>query len=308
VSGRVLLLVICLTCVSGTCFAQPDAGASRSVEKANSGLKLFEQGKWQEALALFREADTLYHSPVFVLYAARCLERAGRWTAALAEYERLAAEPLPASAPKAWLDARAEGRAERDALEAKVPRVVIEVEAAPPAARASIDGQVVAVGHPQRLDPGPHRVVASDGSTRIERRIELVSGRALERVVLRFPRVAAASAKRPEGRRPNVPALLLGGTGAAALVAGGVVGVLALKSASDAKDDFPESCSGSTCPASRRGEIEAKTESARTLGSVSNGLLIGGAVALAGGVVWWLLDPGSEPPATARARRLELRF
>ncbi len=45
-----------------------------------------------------------------------------------------------------------------------------------------------------------------------------------------------------------------------------------------------------------------KTESARTLASVSNGLLIGGALVLATGVVLLLVDPGASPrPSAGRA-------
>lgn len=286
-----LLVVACLLATSARSQAQADGAGARSVAEADRGLELYEEGKWLEARARFRAADALYHSPVFALYGARCLERAGRWTQALGEYQRISAEVLPATAPTAWREAVDAARAARGSLAGRIPRVVIVLEAAPPAARVRVDGRAVAAGVPIRLDPGPHVVVAVAGSVRIERRVELAPGGAPEEVRVRFARVRTPAAARRAPGGPGAPALVVGGVAIAAVLAGGVAGIGALQRASDAKEGLPESCDGSRCPVSRRDEIEGRAKSAHALADLSTGLLLGGAVVLAAEAVWWFTRP-----------------
>ncbi len=88
---------------------------------------------------------------------------------------------------------------------------------------------------------------------------------------------------------------IVGGVGAAAIVAGIVTGVMAL----DAQSSLDAMCGPDrrSCPPG----FESQRSTGQSLGAATDGLLIGGGVALATGVVllFLLTDGGtSEPPAT----------
>lgn len=294
---RRLVLVLAIVLVAVPAFAE-DA-STRSVEKANAGLSEYEQGKWDEALRLFREAESLYHSPVYVLYAARTLGRSGRWRDARREYDRLLSEALPADAPEAFRKARAEARIELDTLEREMPTLVVSVVGASKAARVTVDGERVMPGQPIELDPGSHEVRARDGDRVAVQTLLLLAGKKAAKVTLTFPALKPARKPPAEERRINRTGIVVGGAGAVLGIAGGVVGLLALDRAGTARDGFPDSCNGNTCPVSKRSAIEDDTRSARTLGSVSTGLFIGAGVAIATGVVLILVDPGAKPKRTS---------
>src|SRR5690242_10010962 len=103
-------LLLSLT-IAAAAHAQPSDGA-RAIEKGKDALALYEAGNWSGALEAFREADTLFHSPVFALYTARSLRQLGRLLEARAALERLSNETLSASAPAPWLKAQADARLE----------------------------------------------------------------------------------------------------------------------------------------------------------------------------------------------------
>ncbi len=292
---RVAVALLLAVLIPSTLHAEPDGRSRRAVESANAGLKLYEHGKWDDALAKFREAEGLYHSPVFVLYRARTLGRAGRWRQALAVYEEVLREALPSDAPAAWRDALRDARSEKTALELEIPSVIVEC---PPGARVTVDGEPVAAGEEIALDPGRHLILAREGSRSTSREVRLEQKQKRRRVTLAFPPAPART------HEPGwlTPGSVVTGLGGATLLAGGVVGVVALSAASRAKDDLPETCDGNVCPRSRRGEVESTTANARTLGNVSTGLVIGGAVVLAGGIVLWL-SQGDAQAQTAKQRR-----
>ena len=93
---------------------------------------------------------------------------------------------------------------------------------------------------------------------------------------------------------PTVP-LIVAGVGAAALIGGAVTGVLALGAVSD----IDERCRGGACSYP---ELDDDTSSARTLIRLTDFLLLGGTVLLAGGLTWAALTWGSggdEAPVAA---------
>lgn len=93
---------------------------------------------------------------------------------------------------------------------------------------------------------------------------------------------------------PMVP-LIVAGVGAAALIGGVVTGVLALGTVSDIDDQ----CRGGACSYP---EFDDDRSSARTLVGLTDALLIGGTVLLAGGLTWAALTwGGDEPPPVAAA-------
>lgn len=82
------------------------------------GLAAYAEGRWQEALRHFTEAERWMHSPVFVLYMARCQQELGAVELARELYRKAAEEPLSDDAPDVWRDAQASAQAALEALEA----------------------------------------------------------------------------------------------------------------------------------------------------------------------------------------------
>ena len=290
------------------------SAATRALEKGHRGIRLYEEGKWIEALELFKEADALYHSPVFVLYWARSLRNAGRLIEAREPFRRLSVEELDPSAPAQWRQAQSDGRAELAALDRRIPRLVVTVKGSTPRTRITVDGEPARAGESIELDPGDHRVVVQEGSRKKERTVTLAPEAKDHRVEMSLAAETSGPGNdaAPPSRGPYVPGLIVTGTGGVAMIAGGVVGALALTKASDANDNLPASCVDRVCPESRRSTIENAADTPRDLATVSNVLLIGGAAVAVVGVVLLLIDPRAEPAVTANAGRaggsLAVRF
>src|SRR5262249_26490588 len=78
------------------------ADSDRALALGHEGLDLYNKGDWQSCQARFIEADRLAHSPVFVLYLARCARNAGDLRVAMTAYDRLVVEVVPAGSPAPW--------------------------------------------------------------------------------------------------------------------------------------------------------------------------------------------------------------
>jgi hypothetical protein len=283
-------------------FAQPAAEpdpAELAIAKGREGVTLYEAGEWARALALFEEAEGLYHSPVLVLYAARSHTHLGHLVAAKKLYRSLADERIAPGSPSSWQKAQIDGAAELKAIDADIPRLTVEIAGGTSAARATVDDVAVALGTPIEVDPGPHRVDIVDGATRRSRKITLRRG---ESSRASFDLAPPVEPTVDEGIGPwRVFGIVLTTVGGASLVAGGVVGGLALAESSSAKDDLPETCTPDrSCLASDEAAIEASFDTAYTMASAADGLLIGGGIAAAAGILVLILDPdASAPPSSA---------
>ncbi len=287
-----------------------DSPAARAIISGQQGVQAYEQGKWTEALEHFREAEAFYHSPVFALFAARSRRQLGQLLEARAALQRLVDETLAPSAPAPWVKARADARLELAELAAEVPTVTLAVEGGSSAAQVSLDDRAAETGRPLELNPGQHRAVVTDGARRREISFNVIA-RSHPSITLSFapdeaskaipaphqPRSAPAPhapPAAPRDRGPYLPGWILAGTGAAALAAGGVVGILALNEASKQRDRLPPSCEGQRCLASDRAVIEDRFKSSENLALASDILWISGAVLATTGVALIVIDPRSK--------------
>lgn len=64
-----------------------DPNYERAVEAYRLGTELYNEAKFEEALAAFQEAATLYASPDFQFNIAKCYERLGKFEEAIRSYE-----------------------------------------------------------------------------------------------------------------------------------------------------------------------------------------------------------------------------
>jgi hypothetical protein len=287
-AGLAVALFLFVTLVATPAPAQaPDwpSPAEQAIAKGKEGVALYEKGQWKSALALFLEADAIYHSPVLVLYAARSQRNLGRLLAARRLYRALAAEPVDPSAAEPWKKAQMDGAAELRAVEAEIPRLTVIVLGAP-GARLTVDGKARRAGTAFEIDPGPHRVVlAHDGRTHT-RSVTLRRGERAHNEEFDL---------RPPSGAIKVAGVVLTVVGGAAMIAGGIMGGVALSRA-DAIE-LPASCVGVDdihCPPYEQQGIEQSYDGVRTLASVSDGFLFGGAAIAVVGVVLLIVDATSE--------------
>ncbi len=278
-----------------------------AVRRGREGVTLYESGQWSEALTAFREADALFHSPVLTLYVARSLRSLGRLVEARRVYETLAREVLDPDAPRTWSQAQRDGGAELEALDREVPRIVVDVGAAP-GATASVDGVAVRPGETIALDPGRHQVEWTSPSGRVSKEVTLRRGSGTTRVELREP--VALGASGTDGF--TVLGIVLSGVGGAALATGGVFGILALNDASSAGAALPSSCSADrACLPKERDAIERTYDSAYVEATVADALFLSGGIAAAAGIALLIIDPGHRsvrPNATSHRGGLRVSF
>ncbi|HEX6276756.1 MAG TPA: hypothetical protein VFZ53_27120 [Polyangiaceae bacterium] len=133
--ARFVLFALFALSVPLTASAQtsPDALSrnTEAVTRGEQGLEAFRNGDWAAAYDLFQQAETLAHSPVFLLYMARARERQGASAEALDLYDRVARSD--AGNLDSWRSAVEQARREGAELRAK------RAEEAEPAAPVTSD-------------------------------------------------------------------------------------------------------------------------------------------------------------------------
>lgn len=136
--ARSLLLGLLLSSAPLTARAQSrpedlDRNAA-AVASGRRGLEAFRSGEWTSAYALFHEAETLAHSPVFLLYMARARARHGAFAEALDLYALVKREPLAEHTPDSWRSAVEQAQRESAELRARLARREARDSAPPPVA------------------------------------------------------------------------------------------------------------------------------------------------------------------------------
>jgi hypothetical protein len=96
----------------------------------------------------------------------------------------------------------------------------------------------------------------------------------------------------PAAEGPSMAPWIVAGVGGAMLVGGTVTGILALGKT----NDIEKQCPGNTC--ARSFDLDGARSSARTLVTVTDVLLIGGAVVTGAGLGWALFAPRGKEPAS----------
>jgi hypothetical protein len=282
---------------------EPDAqeiDAASAIALGEQALESWGQRRYTLAYELFQRAEQKAHSPVFVLYMARCKRELDQLSAAMAHYRAVVEEELPAEAPPPWHEARREAERELAELKAATPSLRIVAPWLEAGDRITLDGRAVAAGGALEVDPGEHRVVIRRGALIVsDERVTLVEGEglfvlqmALEPPPPRHPPPPPLRRVPQEGSEGSVvPGAVLMCLAGASAIAGAVTGGLALSRASDLKDR----CIGTDCSA-----VRSLRDEAVTLAHTSTATLaLAGGAALAGTLLL-IFRPGGEPPSGAR--------
>lgn len=263
---------------SGRAARAETAPAQSAIELGRRGLESFSRGSFELAKAQFSAAEELAHSPVFLLYMARCDRALGKWTAARDSLRRVVAEELDAQAPAPWQHAVASAHAELGLLSTELPSLWLELPAASAIAGLTIDGKPVAFAVRQfelEVDPGPHELVLThaDGTktkgtvharqgvrrTRVEWQAASINHGAPE-LARSAPEASSSSSTRGRDRQ-LLGYVALGGS-AAALVLGVTSGIVALGIANDVRSGCTDE---GLCPR----EDAARAEQATDWGNLS---------------------------------------
>lgn len=316
-------------------FAQPEAAPAlddtasaltRNVEAVKLGreaLQAYERGAWQSAYDQLERAESVAHSPVFLLYMARAKERLDAQLDALRIYDRVLGETTSATTPEAWRAATEAARAERTALFQRVPSLVVVLGPDSPTDTAvTLDGVALTrLGEELLVEPGVHVVVAkrADGFE-VQQRLTVLEGQKRARVELRVPMpplVAGTSSRRgapkssndenaARGRagvtkRPSTAVYVTGGAGLASLLFGIVAGTLAWNELRQLKDD---------CPRDRCQSGDAnRLDSVRRLGTLADiGFSVGAAGLGTSALLFWLEPPTAGAGAPTGGIRFNARY
>jgi len=155
---------------------KPDEPAKPEQAQADryfkSGVQLFKEGKFAEALAEFTRAYEIAPHPLVLYNIAGCHRELSHYGEAVSFYERFLAEGK-GQVPAARLTA---AQTELDGILARIARVTVTVN--PDGASISVDGNPVGtlVKMPLILPPGEHRLEASaPGRKTAERTIKVAS-------------------------------------------------------------------------------------------------------------------------------------
>lgn len=273
-----------VTTISLTSSAEPTqkqwAEWKQLVEKAKKAMR---EGRAGDAVEALQRAGSIHKSPTVEVDLAAALTTAGKLVEARKVLVRLRDSNEQSVIWKRARDAAKKALAD---LEPRVPRLRISVKGVVGAA-VTVDGATVATDSDVAVDPGNHTIVATaDGYRTLERAVSLAAGKQ-EILLLEMEAVAPATpASAEDSRGSRVPGVILLSVGGAGLIAGGVFGGLAFGAVSKAK----EQCTGNVCAPAAQSDIDRS----KLFGNLSTGLLIGGGVVAAVGVVLTIVAPGGK--------------
>jgi hypothetical protein len=313
-------------CALALALAAAPAGAAPSEPKPNLADAALAEALFKEARELMRKKDYAAACPKFAesyrldpavgseLNLASCHELEGKIATAWGEYTDAASRALRANDKTREKFAREHA----DALEPRLPKLVLIMQDPPEGLTLSRDGATLSsasLGTPLPVDPGEHKIeAAAPGYKGWSQVIEAREGQPIRLEVPALEREPApskgAGAARPDpagpaggdaagggGRGRRIAGIVMGAVGIASLAAGGVfVGLTAAK-----KGSADETCDPKDqCDDTGYGQIE----DARVFANVANITLgAGGALVIAGGILILTSGGGDPPPAAARGPR-----
>ncbi len=335
--SRALRLALVGALLSGapSAFAQSEEEVAGARSAATQGAKAFDSGDYARAIDLFQRAESLVHAPPHLLYLARAHEKLGQLVTARELYNKIIRESLSDDAPQAFKDAQAAAREEIKAVEPRLAKLTVTIQAPPGVTpEVTMDGKPVPsalLGLPRPVDPGEHVLeVKAEGYLAAQGKATLAEG-GTDSLVLTLepdpnaaqpaaappaepqPAVPAAPAQpmTPEdsGASPGgslrVPAYVAFGVGAVGLGAGVFFTLQSASKRSDANDKYAEcaargvdgQCKAEDPLSDEVASLDDDAGSAKTMAIVGYAL---GGVGVAAGVTLLLLDDSSGSATAPR--------
>ncbi len=265
--------------------------------------KAYDERRFKDALGGFRASYHIVASPNTRVMVAHTLRELGRNAEAHQEFERAVedAEAASASDPK-YAESAEKARKKMDALLPKIGLLEVVVQGADDETVLRVAGQEVPRarwGKPVAVEPGQVTVTLSIGTDSLVREVSTVAGRTAQVTIGAAQPGADGGPDEPpsDGSLQRTFAFVAAGVGAAAFLTAGVFGTLALLKHNELQDD----CGDLPC-----GERRDDIQQGRTYQTVTNVMVVVGAVAMSAGVVLYFTSPSGEPDEAATALTLSL--
>jgi hypothetical protein len=317
ISWRLCLAALLVSSMATTAWAQapvpapvpaPAPGPANDAALASrfaDAQKAFDAGRFEEALQGFQSLVDETKSPNAMLYVARSLRSLKRLPEAHDAMRATAREATARAATEAkYASTRDAAASELALLAVEVGFVVIAIADAPEGAEVTLDGVPLSndrLGSPITVVPGTHAVELRIASASpVQRSLNVGAG---ETKTLALAAGAAAAPTAPPTRQPpaeetssggglRVAGFVVGGVGLASLGVGVLTGVLANGEFSELED---------TCGSARCTDPAAADtiDSGKTLETVANVTLIGGALLVAAAVPLIVFGGPSESGTAA---------
>jgi hypothetical protein len=289
-------------------------GAAAAEALFKKGLADFDAKKYDTGCPALEESFRVDPRAGSLFTTAECYAAAGKVSTASAMYEQFErfVERMPTAQQKGQAERLKVAGTQRVALAGRIPSLTVTLAAGTPA-NAVVRRNGMPVGKPSLgvalpVDPGEHTfVVAVEGRPTKEQKIVVKEGekRTIELTAASDPAAATAPAAGApaEASASVTPALpppssrktvgyVVGGIGAAALIGGGVAGLLSASK----KKTVDDECVGSACsPAGK-----AAADSGKTLATVSTVGVGVGVVGLAAGIYLIVSAPKTTAATAAR--------
>lgn len=304
-SLRAICATVALLGAVATARAQPASAADEAFQRGREALKV---GQYVEACAAFEESQRLDPQLATQFNIALCDEQLGKLASALAIYKELAAKDdnPPRKTKAVEMIPQLEGRVARLRIEIAENRRSKDA-LVPAGLEVTVNGVRATNFRDMPIDLGTSTVIArapgyldwtGQVTAKDERQAAVVT-------ITLDPDPSATPHDRPPAppppeapRPPDAPRSLNKTLGIVGVIGGGVVlaggltaGVLARSKWNDAKDI----CGGARCQTQADlDRAQPSVDAARTRGTLSTVLVIGGAALVAGGVVLWVTAPKAE--------------
>ncbi|MGE5186705.1 MAG: tetratricopeptide repeat protein [Acidobacteriota bacterium] len=285
--------------------AHAQAQAPSPGELFKQGRALVKQGKYAEACDKFRKSQELDPQLGTLFNIAQCDEKIGKLASALAAYREVVAKDSNAQR-------RALAAAYQSKLEPRVPKIVVQIAKPPPSLVVTLDtptgGKPIDANLPIEVDMGDYSVIArADGYRELTTKVTVAKEGETTTVPLALALVHGHDTvtQEPQPHQPPPPeqpeivhhssramyGKLALGVGGAAVIGGAIFGVLANGAWSDAK----AVCGGTTCPTQMQvDQANQHVADARSDGTLSTALFVGGVVVAGAGLALWLTAPSDE--------------
>jgi hypothetical protein len=235
--------------VSAPAHAQDAAELSKARAAFQQAIELEQAGNWSAAVQRFREVGQVRMTPQVRFHIALCEEKLGRLVAALGGYELALGG---ADAVGAEFKSEVEQNIAR--LRQRIPKLVITRGAGAEAATIELNGVSVgegSIGVEVPQDPGPHSVTAkASGFKPFEATVTLEEGQKQNVAIIMEPLPPEPEPVRPQQApsKLKIVPYVVGGAGAATILASSVFLILRQSTASDLEDK----CKGDVCPTSEK--------------------------------------------------------
>ncbi|HZF48634.1 MAG TPA: CDC27 family protein [Polyangiaceae bacterium] len=303
---------------SGGARGSAEAGAPSAKQLYASAQKLFDKGRYAEALVAFRQAHNASSSPNARLMIGHCLVALGKNAEA---YEEMAATMREAAqlaeGDRKYAPTRDAAAMQVAQLEPKVGKVIVEIQDRA-GVTVTLNGERLVpekLGLPIAVDPGTASVgaVHIDGRT-VSRELSVKAG-ATERVTLTFSEARSAGgdgARATPAPLPQPPedqggedktsgggvrtaGFVVASLGVAGMAVFGVTGMMARSRFATLETE----CGGRRCADPKYADV---VDTGMFLTTTANIGLIAGAAGLVGGGLMILLGgPSDTPPASGSA-------